>query len=153
MDGLRTWSSGLVWLLLGATVGVAGAGFVMLGDPPPWLETLAPTRAAWIVFLGSTLVGLAVCFVMRRRSIATAGRVIFDDRELAFLRGLWSTSVPYSDLDGFRDGHAEFVELVRGPGVGASFFFPRLTIPTKDEAVRVAVLSALDARGIRRLER
>jgi hypothetical protein len=82
--------------------------------------------------------------------LARAGRVELDDEGIVFRRGLFlKTRVAWSALEGFSDASSGRVDLVKK---GERFARPSLAIPTRDDASRAAVLAALDAHGLRRLE-
>ncbi|MEZ0227644.1 MAG: hypothetical protein ACAI25_03410 [Planctomycetota bacterium] len=151
VTGAHSWSTGrgvlLVWVLAGG-----GALVLTATGEAPWLPLLPRPLVGLGILLGSTFGAVLTSFLVVRRSKARAGHVVFHERWIVFLRAAETTTVGFDEIQGFRDGDADFVELVRKPGVSASIAFPRLTVPTPTEKDRVAVLAVLDARGIRRLD-
>ncbi|MEZ0227643.1 MAG: hypothetical protein ACAI25_03405, partial [Planctomycetota bacterium] len=94
-------------------------------------------------------IGLGSTFFGWLRSRARQGRVVLDDRLVVFFRGRRFESISWSEIRGFRDRSADYVELVTGD-VAPRWIPP--TIPTATEKARVAVLEYLDARGVARVE-
>jgi hypothetical protein len=94
---------------------------------------------------------LAASYVIAKSVfVRGAGRVEMDDEGIVFQRGLFlKTRVAWSALEGFSDASSGRVDLVKK---GESFARPELAIPTGDDATRAAVLAALDAHGLRRVE-
>jgi hypothetical protein len=82
--------------------------------------------------------------------IARAGRVVIDDDGVVLKRGLFRrTRVAWSELEAYSDASSGRVDLVKK---GESFARPKLAIPTRSDETHAAVLAALDAHGLRRIE-
>jgi hypothetical protein len=106
----------------------------------------APLAAASVVVFA---VG-ASYMIARSIFIARAGRVELDDEGIVFQRGfIVKKRVAWSELEAFSDASSGRVDLVKK---GEGFARPWLAIPTRDDATRAAVLAALDAHGLRRVE-
>src|SRR5205085_823387 len=85
----------------------------------PWLAVFRGDVSGPI-FLTTFLGGLLVSFFLWRRSIARAGLAELDERGVVLTRGGRNAFVPWSDVDGYRDGDSDFVELARRAHRGAS---------------------------------
>jgi hypothetical protein len=109
-------------------------------------------RFGCIVWLGAFALAWAAAWFVSRRAEARAGRVELDEERILFVRGPYWGYVPWSDVAGYRDGDADFVELVRKDGTRPVEWSPRLAVPTLTEKDRVAVLELLDRRGLNRIE-
>jgi hypothetical protein len=93
--------------------------------------------ACVVVFAVAATYSLAKSFFRAR-----AGRIIIDDDGVLFTGLIGETRVAWSELAGYSDSSGAHVDLA-----------PRgLAIPTRDDATRAAVLAALDAHGLRRIE-
>jgi hypothetical protein len=80
----------------------------------------------------------------RRRTLDDS--ILFDERVIYFY-GPEYAEVHWRHIEAYRDGSAEWIELVSSARYGR-----RLLVPTRSEKDRVAVLELLDRRGLRRLE-
>ncbi len=93
---------------------------------------------SFVALVGGTILA-------RRRTLD--GSVLFDERVIYFYGyGAENAVVPWSDIETYRDGCADWIELV-SPARRR-----RLLVPTRSEKDRVAVLEHLDRRGLTRLE-
>jgi len=105
--------------------------------------------SAGITVIGSVsllaVVGLVGGTILARRGTLD-DVVVFEEGRIVFY-GPTHADVSWGDLHGYRDGDAEWVELVLTQGAAGH----RLLVPTPKEADRVAVLALLDRRGLDRL--
>ncbi len=91
------------------------------------------------------VVGLVGGTILARRGTLDDA-VVFEADRINFF-GPTHAVVSWVEIEGYRDGSADWVELVSARGRGH-----RLLVPTFHETDRVAVLELLDRRGLHRLE-
>jgi hypothetical protein len=112
----------------------------------PQIADKAPELEMFLEF-GAVCIPLGfvtACVLVMRRSLRRCGRVeltaagarLQRTREFLF----------WSELEGFRDGESDVVELVRRGRSGSAY------VPTVDESARTGVLAFLTERGLKRLE-
>ncbi len=122
------------------------------GTVMPWGPT-DPAIAWFVGFATVTIFMLVARWSLRRRllrsGVVTFARdVIAFDKRVSFISSRRSTyGVRWPDITGYDDSDTNYVGLFTTHDRKPSSF---LTIPTTDERQRVAVLRALDERGIRR---
>ncbi len=110
---------------------------------PPWLVEHPLVAPVAFVFAAGFAAGLVKPFFMAR-----AGRVTLSPEGVQW-RGRFRSFTAWSEVEAYSDALPTTVRLVRR---GKSAPSHKLAIPTRGEEARVAVLRALDARGLRRVE-
>jgi hypothetical protein len=145
----RTCATCLVYLLI-AIGGIGGAVWSVEVFPKlPWNSGFAEASVVGLFF--AFLAGVAV-FVWKTETIlARAGRVTFLDDQVVFEKPGVIVGVRWDEILAYDDGSADFVQVLmkeRASSSRAAY----LTIPTRAERDRVAVLELLDRRGVPRRE-
>lgn len=124
----------------------------------PLLTWLSARGGALPLLLLLALLGagsVVPLLALDRWELRGAVRVELHAREVVFLRertGHARLALRWSELRGYRDGQAGWVQLVLEPDRPTPIPPELLAVPTPDDATRAALLAALDAQGLVRLE-
>ncbi|MEZ0227645.1 MAG: hypothetical protein ACAI25_03415 [Planctomycetota bacterium] len=117
----------------------------------PWLRPFGGDVGGGLICASTYVAGWTIAVALSRRSMSRSGRVVLEEAHAFFERDGYSAVVFWEYCAGYLDGDSDYVELVLHEGAPRSPLLWPLTIPTLREEDRVAVLAALDARGLRRL--
>lgn len=122
-----------------------GAAIAMRRGLVPWI----PHRDVGFVpiVLGPMLASVVFQLLFRTGQAAAGGAALHDEGAVFAKEGAFRLEVPWSEVDGYRDGATAYVQLEAAKAPLAS----HVAIPTPTEADRLAVLAFLDGRGLKRL--
>ncbi len=133
-----------------------GAGFVVMALAAGALieahATNDMTRARFALLALPILSVLIIAvtvrleFVRRARIEVFTDRIVIDRSHASYGR----RHIPFWTVAGFKDDHADRIELVPGPSCDIPA--PLLVVPTPTEELRAKLLSLIVARGIPRVE-
>lgn len=151
LPGGERWGVALL-----ATLCVLGGVAALTASPLiQWLHAGRGGPGVALLLLLGVATGVVVPLIaLDRWELRRAARVELYPERVVLLRereGHARLELRWEELAGFRDGQAEWIELVPRPRP-TPVLSDLLAIPTPTDEARAALLAALDGRGLRRLE-